>query len=346
MRYTQALLMRYLTPKRGHGMHKRMRTWRIRPAATAWLAAGVVAAMPFFAMAEEDEEGGTEWDRVVHAEPVDGEDAGVAQADGGRDTQEAEATSSGEASGGSDEVWRLRAALSNVHMNAMIGFDERGVIRNIHQAAYISASIQQPEQSTVHQYRIRNFQDVFTSTGERLELSSRHHSEPQRWRDVPKHRHHSKQPLRIAVHFHPPRIPAQRIKRIAVDLELKVTTGRRMRIVLSPIGDYLNKNLRIANIADCRLRITRKGGNRLRVEYRGEGWKSLDEVRFEDGKGNELRSIGWRWAKEDWGYYREYRFEIPAEGKMVIRISEGLRTLPALFELEDVPFPGAIASTK
>ena len=116
-----------------------------------------------------------------------------------------------------------------------------------------------------------------------------------------------------------------------------------MRVELSPVEKYLDKDIRIKNIEDCRLRMERKAKDRLRVEYRGEGWENLDEVRFLDKAGNELPSRGWSGGglHPDTGYYREYRFEMPDGGKVIVDIWKGVRVVPGLFELKDVPLPGA-----
>ena len=238
---------------------------------------------------------------------------------------------------------RLTAMLSTVYMNASIHFDEQGAERHRSESMHINASILPPTGMAVLQYRIDRYHDMVTSAGEKIELSNRHRQLRDRWQEFNRHHHNRDDQLRMSLHIERPRIPAPRIKRVAADLELKVSEGPKMRVELAPVEKYLDKDIRIKNIEDCRLRMQRKAKDRLRVEYRGEGWENLDEVRFLDKAGNELQSRGYSGGglHPGTGYYREYRFHMPDHGKVIVDVWSGVRVVPGLLELEDVPLPGA-----
>ena len=282
---------------------------------------------------------------AVEEEPGEEAEANRDESEPSSDDTNAEDADAEDVNRGKDHPERIRltAMLSTVYMNASIHFDEHGEERHRSESMYINASILPPAGKTVLKYRIEKYHDMVTSTGEKIELNNRHHHHGDHWQEFNRHHHNRDEQLRMSLHIERPRIPAQRIKRVAADIELKVSEGPKMRVELAPVEKYFDKDIRIKNIEDCQLRMERKAKDRLRVEYRGEGWENLDEVRFLDKAGNELPSRGWSGGglHPGTGYWREYRFEMPDGGKVIVDIWKGVRVVPGLFELKDVPLPGA-----
>ncbi|MFW5682265.1 MAG: hypothetical protein ACOC1G_04590 [Phycisphaeraceae bacterium] len=294
--------------------------------------------------AEASDDDAEQPELMLQADPVDAEDRENEQANGSENAESAAATSDDDTPATGDDrarsPLRLNAMLSNVYMNASIHFDENGVERNRSESMYINLSIHPPEGVEAIQYRIKKYHDMVTTTGEKISLSEHHHHSLNRWQDFSRHHHGNNRQLRMSVSLNRPRIPAQRIKRVAADVELKVSEGPKMRVELSPIEKYFDRDIRIKNIKDCRIRIERKAPDRLRVEYRGDGWENLDDVSFYNAQGNKINSHGWSSSTRDWGYYREYHLTMPEGGKAVFDIWRDVRVRPGRFEVEDVPLPG------
>lgn len=282
---------------------------------------------------------------MLQADPVDEESTENQQTDGdGEENAESAAATNDETHATGDEraqrPVRLNAVLTNVYMNASIHFDENGVERGRNDSMYINLSIDPPDGVGVLQYRIKKYHDMVTTTGEIISLSDHHRHALNRWQDFNRHHHGNNRQLRMSVSMNRPRIPAARIKRVAADVELKVSKGPKMRVELSPIEKYFDRDIRIKNIKDCRLRIERKAADRLRVEYHGDGWENVDDVSFYNAEGNQLNAHGWSSSSGAWGYYREYRMTMPDGGKAVFDIWKDVRIQPGRFEVENVPLPG------
>jgi hypothetical protein len=335
-------------------MGQRSRTQRTRWV-VAWFAVVLFAALPLATPIEDAKGDGAagasdgeaeQPELMLQADPVDQQNNDSEQANGHGRTDPADRGNTAEhpgVPGDGDDGDRIHLAsiLSNVYMNASIHFDENGEERGRSDSMYINVSIIPPEGTTVLKYRIEKYHDLVTSTGEKIDLSDHHHHASDHWQDFQQHHHNNQRHLRMSVRIDRPRIPAQRINRVAADLELKISNGPKMRVELSPIEKYFDKDIRIKNIEDCRLRIERKGQDRLRVEYRGKGWDNLEEVTFYNQEENKINSHGWSSGSREWGYYREYRLVVPDDGKIVFDIWQDVRVRPGRFEIEDVPLPGS-----
>jgi len=237
-----------------------------------------------------------------------------------------------------DQRITLRVFPQSISINQSMHFDEQGNMRGDNRSMSLNFNAFYTAKTSVVSYRILKVDPLVTSSGEKLELTHSHFSE----RTV--HRHHNNQ-QRFYFNFNvaPPTLAAAKIEKVSGEVEIKMGQGPMLTAVLGPLGEVEGKTARIEGVEGCRVRVQRQDNGQLRVDFMGNGWTNMKEVRFFNGQGIQMNPNGWGGGSAGHGNFnRTYHLNMDDDGRVAFDLWSGMEKITVPFEVKDIPMPGAI----
>lgn len=240
---------------------------------------------------------------------------------------------------------KIRVVPQNVSLNCNIGFDENG--KQQHQSQNLSLSLMFITEggSSVTVGRNLTIDKLVTDRGEDLKPDPNSmQREFQMGRDVFMNRGMNdgmpQNRFGFGMSLPLPTRAATKIVELTGSMELEFTSGAIKQVVFEPFKDFEGKRVRIADLPDSNIMITRPDPAQLRVELANKLWSRLSKARFLDEQGRELNVNGWGSGGGDGrSINRTFRLTMPDNGKVVIDFFPQVNTVRVPFTVKNIPLP-------
>lgn len=238
---------------------------------------------------------------------------------------------------------KIRVVPQNVSLNCNIGFDEQG--KQQHQSQNMSLSLTLITEGGARVTIARNLtiDKLVTDRGEDLRPDANNiPREFQMGRDAFMQQNHGMPQNRFSFGMSLP-LPtraATKIAELSGSIELEFSGGAIKQVVFEPFKDFEGKRVRIADLPDSNIMITRPDPAQLRVEMANKLWSRLSKARFLDEQGREIAVNGWGGGGNDnRNINRTFRLAMPDNGKVVIDFFPQVNTVRVPFTVKNIPLP-------
>jgi hypothetical protein len=209
-----------------------------------------------------------------------------------------------------------------------------GQPQNEHESFNIQLRALMPPDMMILSYQVTSAEPAVTSAGERLAIDGRSGqstvSEHQRQQNPPT--------FTFNVSPAVPTKEADRVTRLAGQLQLHVAEGPRRLVVFNPIREHEGHWYRVREMPDLRLRVVRPADDQgIQIRVEGASTRLFDRVEFQTAQGVTIQQSGWGGSSGGAGFTRTYRLHLPEDGRVVFHFLSDLRTVTAEFEVLDIP---------
>jgi hypothetical protein len=190
-------------------------------------------------------------------------------------------------------------------------------------------------------YRVENA-TVQAFTDEPLKVTQTH---PDHWQTVrTRGRRDQNRSLSINFTAEPPPRSALALKSVSGDLHLRIGHPPIEEIEIGPFAKIKGEEREVPGMPDAHVKIDQLK-KRMRVTLWGKGWRSLEELQFQNANGNVFQTmnhnVGLRASHNR--YAHTLNGEMPEKGKLVIRRWSEVSVHKARLEATDVPLPAAFS---
>lgn len=238
---------------------------------------------------------------------------------------------------------KIRVLPQSVNFNGSISFDENGRPQNENQNLSLSLSLFTEGKTNITVCRNMTIERIITDRGELLRVDPNNLArefgmgrDPFQRQMMGGMRNRMGMSLSLPV----PTRPAQRIAEITGSIEVEYTSGPAKQAVIENIKDLEGKRIRIAELADSVVIITRPDRQSTRIELSSRLWGQLSSVRFYDENNRELNFQGWTDGGSNGKMqYRVLRLAIPDAGKAVLEFFPEVKTFRLPFNVKNIPLP-------
>ena len=240
---------------------------------------------------------------------------------------------------------KVRIVPGGVILNCNIGFDEQGKQQHQSQNLSLSLTLITEGGSMVTVGRNLTIDKLVTDRGEDLRPDANNiPREFQMGRDVFMNRGMNdgmpQNRIGFGLSLPLPARAATKIVELSGSIELEFSSGAIKQVVFEPFKDFEGKRVRIADLPDSNILITRPEPAQLRVELANKLWSRLSKARFLDEQGRELNVNGWGGGGGDGrSINRTFRLTMPDNGKVVIDFFPQVNTVRVPFTVKNIPLP-------
>lgn len=232
----------------------------------------------------------------------------------------------------------LQVLPGSINRSSSINFDEEGFVNN--EGHNLSVNLNCFYDPTLRplSYELLGIDNVVTSSGEQL----RPEVHPYRQVIHPQQHNQPRPRFNIGFALPEPSMRCESIQRLSGRVRFFVGVEPIRHAVIGPLNKIEGRRVRIGNYPDARLVVRREQG-RIRIDFTGESWRKLDQVRFFGGHNREFPVGGWSGGGDGRSFTRTYHVPLTDDGKIVVSLWSDVKEIEAPFVVTDIPMPGTPA---